>query len=149
MSIWTLIEQSKFFQSRPRLFEFLKFAVVGVIGTIIDFSIYGILTRVFHVYYIYATATSVFIAIINNFLLNKYWTFKRGQTGRGGEEYIKFFIVSIINYFINITITFSIVEYTHSEVLFGSKEDFFAKVMAIAIVLFSNYLGNKHWTFKE
>jgi putative flippase GtrA len=149
MGFWQNIEQRQIFLKHPVYLEFFKFSVVGLTGTAVDFGIYAILTRLAGFYFLHATAISVFIAIINNFLLNKYWTFKKGQSGRGGSEYVKFFIVSIINYFINIGITFVIVKYSHGEAIFGTYNDFFAKVVAIAIVLFSNYFGNKMWTFKE
>jgi putative flippase GtrA len=128
--------------------EFGKFAVVGVIGTFVDFAIYSLLTRQFHLFYIYATCISVFLAIVNNFIWNKYWTFKKGRSGQGTKETYKFFVVSIVNYFINIGITYAVVTYSHFEVIFGSYEDYFAKAVAIGIVLFSNYFGNKYWTFK-
>ena len=149
MNFWDRIEHINLVKRKPNLFEFMKFAVVGVIGTMVDFGTYAILTRGFDVYYITATCISVFLAIINNFFLNKYWTFKKGKSGKAKIEYVKFFIVSVLNYFLNIGITWYIVEKTASESLFGSSEDFFAKVIAIGIVLFSNYLGNKYWTFKE
>lgn len=149
MNFWQRVEQLNIVKNNPKIFEFLKFAVVGVIGTIVDFGFYGLLTRVFGVYYIIATGISVFLAIVNNFFLNKHWTFNKGQSGKTKEEYIKFFIVSVINYFLNIGITYYIVEKTASETIFGSAEDFFAKVVAISIVLFSNYFGNKYWTFKD
>ncbi|MDP2683925.1 MAG: GtrA family protein [bacterium] len=149
MNFWNKIEQLNIIQKNPSIIEFLKFAVVGVIGTIVDFSFYALLTRVFGVYYITATCISVFLAIINNFFLNKYWTFNKGQSGKAKTEYIKFFVVSIVNYFLNVGITWYIVEKTTSEAVFGSSEDFFAKVIAIGIVLFSNYFGNKYWTFKD
>ncbi|MFA4930451.1 MAG: GtrA family protein [Patescibacteria group bacterium] len=129
--------------------EFGKFAVVGVIGTAVDFSIYSVLTRGFDVFYIYATCISVFIAIVNNFIWNKYWTFEKGQSGKTTKESYRFFLVSIVNYFLNIGITYAVVTYTHAEVLFHSSEDYFAKAIAIGIVLFSNYFGNKYWTFKS
>ncbi|XOU94755.1 MAG: GtrA family protein [Candidatus Kerfeldbacteria bacterium] len=149
MSFWDKVENIELVKKNPNLFEFFKFSVVGILGTIVDFGIYAILTRVFGVYYIIATAISVFLAIINNFFLNKYWTFKKGKSGKTNSEYFKFFIVSVVNYFLNIGITYYIVEYTSSENMFGQGEDFFAKVVAIAIVLFSNYFGNKYWTFKD
>lgn len=149
MNFWQKIEQNTLIQKHPFLFEFLKFAVVGMIGTIVDFGIYSILTRGFGLYYIYATAISVFLAILNNFFLNKYWTFKKGSSGKAKTEYIKFLTVSVVNYLLNIGITYYIVEFTHAEATFGVNEDFFAKVVAIAIVLFSNYFGNKFWTFRD
>jgi len=149
MSIWEKLEQNKLIKNNPNLFEFFKFAVVGVTGTVVDFATYAILTRIFDLYYITATCISVFLAIVNNFFLNKYWTFKKGRSGKAKTEYVKFFVVSVVNYFLNIGITWFIVEKTTAEAAFGTYEDFFAKVVAIGIVLFSNYFGNKFWTFKD
>lgn len=148
MSFIEKIEQSSFFKKNPNYFEFFKFSIVGVAGTVVDFGIYSILKNIFGIYYIFATAISVFLAILNNFYLNKYWTFKRGKSGKTKIEYVRFFIVSITNYFLNIGITYYIVEFTNFESIFGNFEDYFAKAVAIAIVLFGNYFGNKFWTFK-
>jgi putative flippase GtrA len=142
-------QQNKIFTRFPFLPEFLKFAVVGVLGTIVDFGIYSFLTRILGFYFLLATSISVLAAIINNFYLNKYWTFKKGQSGRTRQEYIKFFIVSIINYFLNLAITYAVMKYTHAEVIVGPYKDYFAKAVAIGIVLFSNYFGNKRWTFRD
>jgi len=133
----------------PTLWEFIKYCIVGGTGTIIDVGIYTVLTRIFHFYYILATGISVFIAIFNNFLLNKHWTFKKGKSGRTTKEYLKFFIVSVINYFLHIGIMYSIVEFTKLESIVGNYEDFIAKFIAIIIITISNYIGNKYWTFKD
>jgi len=136
-------------EKNSTLSEFIRYCVVGITGTIIDVGIYTILTRVAHLYYIYATCISVFIAIINNFLLNKYWTFKKGKSGKFGIEYIKFFIVSVANYLLHIGIMYSIVEFTKLDIIFGAYEDYIAKFIAIVIITISNYIGNKYWTFKD
>lgn len=128
--------------------EFMKFALVGTSGTIVDFGSYTLLTRGAHVYYLWATAISVLLAICSNFVLNKYWTFRKGRSGKTASEYSKFLIVSVINYFLNIGITYFIVEHTGASWLFGSSTDYFAKAVAIGLVLFSNYFGNKFWTFR-
>ncbi|MFZ6035950.1 MAG: GtrA family protein [Patescibacteria group bacterium] len=136
-------------QQRPGIFQFAKFAVVGVVGTCVDFGVYALLTRVFGLYYIAATAISVLLAIVNNFLLNKHWTFDKGDSGNARSESGKFFVVSVINYFLNLGIVYFIVEHTAAHQLFGANDDLFAKMVAIGIVLFSNFFGNKYWTFRD
>lgn len=135
--------------NKPNFLEFVKYCIVGGTGTIIDVGLYTILTRIFGLYYIYATSISVFIAIFNNFLLNKHWTFKKGRSGQAKKEYFKFLIVSLVNYFLHLGIMYSIVEFTHLENIFGRNEDFIAKFIAIFIITISNYLGNKYWTFRD
>ena len=149
MDIWNKIENNALVRDKPTLVELFKFALVGSSGMIVDFGTYALLTRVLGLYYIAATAGSTFLAIISNFLLNKNWTFKKGKSGKTFTEYTRFLIVSVVNYFLNIGITYVIVEYTRAESIFKSYEDFFAKAVAIGIVLFSNYFGNKFWTFRD
>lgn len=136
-------------EKNSTFWEFIKYCIVGGTGTIIDVGIYTVLTRIFNVYYILAAGISVFIAIINNFLLNKHWTFRKGKSGKTRTEYFKFFIVSVINYLLHLGIMYSIVEFTKLDYIFGKYEDFIAKFMAIAIITISNYVGNKYWTFKD
>jgi len=137
-----------FFRKHPDLVQFIKFGIVGISGAAVDFGFYALLTRLFGLYYMAATAISVFLAIINNFVWNKFWVFKKGSTGKGYQESVKFFIVSIVNYFFNLGIFYFIINYTNLENLVGSYEDFLAKAIAVGIVLFSNYFGNKFWTFR-
>ncbi len=129
--------------------EFTIFAVVGFSGAIVDFGAYSVLTRVAHVYYLFATAVSVLLAMCSNFLLNKHWTFRKGSSGNTAVEYTKFLVVSTINYFLNIGVTYLVVEHSNADRIFGSSVDYFGKTVAIGLVLFSNYFANKHWTFKE
>ncbi|MFA6098560.1 MAG: GtrA family protein [Patescibacteria group bacterium] len=149
MTLKNRLEKISYLREHPSVVEFLKFGIVGVAGTLVDFSSYALLTRVFGVYYIYATATSVFLAIVNNFFLNKFWTFKKGDSGKAKSESVKFFIVSLVNYFLNLGIVYIVVEHSGAVKYFGDNVDFFAKAVAIGIVLFSNYFGNKYWTFRN
>ena len=128
--------------------EFARFSVVGASGAVVDFGTYTLLTRVVHLYFLTATAISVLLAICSNFVLNKYWTFRKGKSEKTASEYTKFLVVSVANYFLNIGITYYIVEHTSADRLFGSSVDYFAKVVAVGVVLFSNYFANKFWTFR-
>lgn len=70
-----------FFYLTRRAKTLLKFAAVGVIGTLVDFAFY----KAFIAFGGYPPATSkafsAEIAIINNFLFNNFWTFKYRITG--------------------------------------------------------------------
>ena len=149
MQIWQRINNIALFKKHPSLAQFVKFSLVGVSGTIIDFGIYTLLTRALSMFYVYATGISVFLAIINNFFLNKHWTFRRGQSGIAKVEYGKFFTVSVANYLVNLGITYYIVEFTSADDIFGNYDDYFAKVIAIVVILFSNFFANKYWTFRK
>jgi len=137
-----------FVARHPDLCQFSKFCLVGAAGAVVDFGVYLLLNRVFGLHYMAATAISVFLAIVNNFIWNKYWTFKKGKSGKGYRESVKFFLVSLVNYFLNLGIFYAIINYTALDKIIGSYEDLLAKVIAIGLVMISNYFGNKLWTFR-
>lgn len=59
---------------------FIKFGVVGVTGTIIDFLFYNLFIKHFGVPPATSKAFSTEIAIFNNFTWNNFWTFKSRKT---------------------------------------------------------------------
>jgi putative flippase GtrA len=65
--------------------RFLKFAVVGIVGVVVNtVALYLLTTFVFgERLYLAAAAISLELSILNNFYLNEYWTF-RDKTAAGG-----------------------------------------------------------------
>ena len=55
--------------------RFLRFAVVGVIGAVVDFGSFNILESLFHVAPVTASIMSFSAAIISNFIWNRFWTY--------------------------------------------------------------------------
>lgn len=69
-----------FYRSSRRAKVIFKFGMVGFTGTLIDFIFYKIFINVFSLPPATSKAFSTEIAIINNFLLNNYWTFRGRKT---------------------------------------------------------------------
>lgn len=59
---------------------FVKFSLVGIVGTIVDFTFYKIFINFLGLTPATAKGFSAEIAIINNFFLNNYWTFRYRKT---------------------------------------------------------------------
>jgi len=55
--------------------RFLKFVTVGAIGSVLDIVIMNLLTRFLGMRLVYAGSISFFCAVMNNFTLNRYWTY--------------------------------------------------------------------------
>ena len=55
--------------------RFLKFAVVGVIGAVIDFGVMNLLTQVGSMQLVPAGTISFICAVISNFIWNRFWTY--------------------------------------------------------------------------
>lgn len=56
--------------------QFIKYVVVGFLGTALDFSLLYILVEFGHLWYFSAAFISISIVLWISFSLNKYWTFK-------------------------------------------------------------------------
>ena len=117
---------------------FLRYSVVGVSGTIVDFGTLLLLVEVFGADPVYANIISVTLAIFNNFIWNRYWTFKERQASFH-KQLGQFVIVSLVGLLIN---TLLLPVFIHFGVWYV-----FAKVVIIGIVLIWNFLGNALWTF--
>ncbi len=68
------------FQLTRKAKTLVKFSLVGFLGTLVDFLFYKIFIRVFVLPPATSKGFSTEIAIINNFVLNNYWTFRYRKT---------------------------------------------------------------------
>ena len=75
--------------------RFLKFAVVGTIGALIDFGTFNILTKYLNVDAVVASVISFTVAIISNFTWNRYWTYPDSRSKPLSKQLTEFGIVNI------------------------------------------------------
>jgi dolichol-phosphate mannosyltransferase len=130
----------------PSLFQVIRFAVVGTLSAVVDFGLYSLLRPHMEANSNYI---SVFIAMVVNFLINKYWTFSCFDHSRLLRQSAFFFLVSGFGYFLNQVIFFILLKHTEIGLLFSGHGDYAAKIIAILIVMFWNFFGNKHLTFRK
>lgn len=70
----------RFFYITRRAKTLVKFGLVGVVGTIVDFLFYKIFINSLGLPPATSKGFSTEIAIVNNFILNNYWTFRYRKT---------------------------------------------------------------------
>lgn len=136
----------------------LKFAVVGGIGTVIDFGIFNLLTQLTLLTAVTASVISFSCAVINNFFLNRAWTFKGSQARSLPIQMGQFALISVIGLFIRTPI-FAVLEKVFTNLAERFLPGFFlspivvahnlALACAIVIVLIWNFFANRFWTFKD
>ena len=130
------------FYKKKVIREFLKFAIVGGIGTIVNISILYLLTEKIGVYYIFSAIISFIIAMTSNFILNKVWTFKENIKLKVGKKYLQFSLVSVVALSINLFFLYTFTEFLGIYYIIS-------QVLAIGIALIANFLGNKIFTFSR
>ena len=71
---------------------FIKYVIVGFIGFVIDFLFAYLFIHFLHIAKVLANTFSAEIAIIFNFLMNNFWSFKHKKIVGGMFAYLKKFI---------------------------------------------------------
>ena len=136
--------------------RFLKFAIVGALGALIDFAILNVLVLLAGFLPVVANGISFSAAVVQNFLLNRWWTFPESQLHNTRRQMAKFFLVSAAGLGIN-TIVFQFVDLSMraywiewlSDPDLGATISYnFAKLFSIGVVLFWNFSANRLWTYK-
>ena len=122
-------------------FEFVRFAVVGVVNTIIGLTTLYVLVEYFSVYYVLASLIGFVLAVTHSFFMNTLWTFKKNIREKTGFRYSKFFTISVIAALTNISLLYIITEY------FGVWY-MLSQIIATTITPFINFFGNKFWTYR-
>ncbi len=99
-----------FFRLAGRAKTLVKFGLVGVVGTLVDFFFYKLFINYFYLNPATSKGFSTEVAIINNFVLNNYWTFKYRKTKTNGWQKLGIFnLVSLGGLVIGVLI----VKYLH------------------------------------
>ncbi len=124
--------------------QFMRFGIVGLANTAVDFGIFTFLTRVvkpFNTHYLVANVISFSIAVTNSYFLNKYWTFRdKGRLSL--TQFPKFLLSNVVALGFNEFVLFALVSY-------AGLYDLLAKAFAIGVSLFWNFFVNKYWVFRQ
>lgn len=140
---------------------FVKFGLVGASGVIVNMLIYTALITL-DVNYLVAATIAFLFAVTSNFYLNFIWTFKGKGKGKSvKKKYLHFFIISLLNFIINLSILKVAVEFLSvNELTYdiitkyaGSNPDKIIKIIAqiigIGVATFFNFFGNYFITFRK
>lgn len=130
-----------FFLTRHQRVILFRYTAVGLSGTLLDFGVLFALVEYGRVPVLTASVVSFILATLNNFLLNKRWTFQ-DSSKRLVKQYLKFSIVSVIGLLLNTLLLFLLVYVVNVWYIL-------AKALASGVILFWNFSIHKFWTFAE
>lgn len=144
--------------SKINFLQAIIFGSIGVLNTLIDILLFTSLTYIFKVestsfYIYYINIFAFFVASLNSYFLNKYFTFKKKNKSTH-KEYIKFLIISLISLFVN-TISLKIIldildNNSLLDLYFINGISIFlvvAKIFATIVTMSINYIGYKKFVF--
>ena len=134
-------------ENRKEFTRFVKFAVVGGIGAVIDVSVLNLMHKVFGWPLLWANTLSVSVAILSNFTWNRLWTFPESRSRRKREQLPQFVLVNVIGLGINNVIVVGL-DALLSHLIADPWDYNLAKFIAIGVVLFWNFGANRLWTYR-
>jgi putative flippase GtrA len=91
--------------NRKEQTRFLKFMLVGAIGTLVDFGIMNLLKLV-GMPLVWAGTISFICAILSNFIWNRYWTYPDSRSHPISNQLIMFFIINVAGLAIRLPILY-------------------------------------------
>jgi putative flippase GtrA len=119
--------------------QLFKFGLVGGSGYLINLAVFAVLAGNLGIYHSVAAIGAFAVAVTNNFLWNRYWTFGPGE-GLAHQQALRFLSVSVASLAINLIMLEAIVANS-------SISELAAQAIAVAVAMPFNFLGNKLWTF--
>jgi dolichol-phosphate mannosyltransferase len=123
--------------------EFLKFALVGLSGVVVNLGAYLLFERRIGISFALAAPLAIELSILSNFLLNNAWTFR---TRRADSSFfgrlLRFHAVAGVagaaNYAVFLTLVSAFAVY-----------DVLANLAGIVVGVLLNYFFNSYWTWHE
>jgi putative flippase GtrA len=119
--------------------QLAKFCAVGASGYIVNLAVYATLLA-FGVHYLLAAVCSFLVAVTNNYLWNRAWTFRR-QRGHLVFQGFRFLLVSTVALAANLAFLSILVALGVPKLP--------AQALAIALVTPWNFVANKLWSFRR
>ncbi|MQC26926.1 MAG: GtrA family protein [Chloroflexi bacterium] len=137
--------------------RFLRFAIVGAIGAVVDFSTFNLLNSGAGLEAPVAQALSFTAAVTSNFILNRNWTFPDSRSKPLATQAFQYLAINLIGLMIRTPVfvfTGRIYEglLAQFENLPLSQETLahnLALATAIGVVLFWNFFVNRYWTYND
>lgn len=143
-------------QERTR---FLRFAVVGTIGAVVDFGTMNLLTVVALMQFIPASIVSFAAAVVSNFLWNRFWTYPDSRSKSVPRQIVQFILISLIG----LAIRWPLLIWLETVLVSGfdralPKNFLFsarfvghnvALAIAVLVVMMWNFFANRYWTYND
>jgi putative flippase GtrA len=119
--------------------QLVRFGLVGAVGFVVNLVVYTVLVHPAGLDYREASVAAWLVAVLNNFVLNRHWTFA-ARDGRAHMQAIRFFVVSLVAEGFSLLLLTLLVG--------GGVAKVPAQAIAVALSMPLNFLGNKLWSFR-
>ena len=120
--------------------SFVKYALVGMVGLVVDMGLFYVFHEMLHLNYILSNIMSSSLAVVNNFILNSIFTFKVKDNLI--YRFISFFSIALAGMALSSAMLAVMIDGMH-------LNSMVAKAISVFIVALIQYYVNKKLTFSE
>jgi putative flippase GtrA len=120
--------------------QLVRFGFVGGVGFLVNLVVYTLLVHPVGADYRVASIGAWLVAVLNNFVLNRHWTFD-ARGGRAHAQAVRFFLVSLLAEAFSLALLTLLVQG-------AGMAKVPAQAVAVAASMPLNFLGNKLWSFR-
>ena len=129
--------------------RFARFFLVGLSGTQLDFGILSGLKLVAGMPTLLANIISFSCGVVNNFTLNRNWTFSESRDRNWLPQFGKFVAINLVALSLNSLIVLAL-EGPMGALLHHPQHGYIpAKVVATGVVFVYNFFANRLWAFRD
>ncbi len=126
----------------------IKFAIVGVVNTLVDFVVFNLLAGMLGFTVLSASLIAYSCGIATSFVFNRNWTFADRLTGSGRALILRFIGTNLLGLSINtVIVTLAVNGLTDLTELSDGLVLALAKVLATTGTLVVNYTLMHRWVF--
>ena len=138
--------------------QFVKFGIVGVSSTVINFAVLNVMLNLTHHRFLSAAAAFL-VSVINGYIWNKRWTFKGAQEKAVHTQFAQFLLVNLVGLALDLLIIWLLSPPVEQHLLASypsmTQDKAFklatnvAQLVATGVIVFWNFFANRLWTFKH
>ena len=119
--------------------QLVKFCAVGASGYAVNLAVFTLAVKMFDLHHLVAATLAFVVAVTNNFMWNRHWTFA-ARSGRAGFQAARFFTVSVAAFLFAAALL---------ELLVSGLglPEVPSQALSIAAATPLSFIGNKMWSF--
>lgn len=121
------------------LIKIFRFGITGSIGFAVDFGITYLCKEKFHINKFVANGLGFAFAVMNNYILNRIWTFQSTDPAIG-KQFTFFLLVSMVG----LSLYTCLLYFFHVK---KEKRFYLSKLLAVFLVFIWNFIANSLITF--
>jgi putative flippase GtrA len=121
--------------------QFLKFIIVGIFSTIINYGLFYLLLEIVNINYLISSSLGFIAGVFGGYYFNKNWTYNNKKT-KSKDIALKYFLIYLGSLAISIIFLKITVELIGINPKIGN-------ILSIALTTCTNFFGTKFLVFKK